>query len=594
MNHDAETTTQVDPITLEVIRSALKYNLDEIELALCRTAYSSTVYEVRDMCAGWIDAQGRLLSQGRYGLPIFMADLATSVLPGLEIFGPDGFSPGDIVVTNHAATCGQHLNNVVVYAPIFYGGELVAFTATRAHWADVGGKAVGSYSTDSTEIFQEGIQWNQLKVYKKGVEDPEVMRMIRDNVRFPDQVIGDMRAQITACRLGERRLLEMIDKYGLETLRACTERIWQQSEDRARSVIEEIPDGVYTASSFLDNDGVNLEDRLNIEVSVRIEGTEMTVDLTGTHPQVQGPMNSGEAGALAAVRVAFKCITAPGTTPDEGAFRPLKLVVPPGTFVSAISPAPLAQWVIMMPTLIETVFKALAPVLPDRIPAAHMGDMSANFFYQQSAPGRPGFVHADPFPGGWGARPNGDGPVPLKSYCHGDTNKISVELEEMKFPFRVVRYELRQDSGGAGTFRGGPGLDREFELLEDVMITTSLERSECPPWGLAGGESGQAPVAKLLTPNAPQENFQKATMKAVPAGSRLTISTAGGGGFGPPFEREANSVLRDVRRELVSMKQARDTYGVVIVESQDGLVIDKEATAQIRGGLAAQATSGNT
>lgn len=574
--------TEVDPITLEVIRSALKYNLDEIELALCRTAYSSTVYEVRDMCAGWIDADGQLLAQGRYGLPIFMADLATSVLPGIEIFGKDGFAPGDVVVTNHAATCGQHLNNVVVYSPIFYQDELVAFTATRAHWADVGGKVVGSYSTDSTEIFQEGIQWNQLKVFKAGVEDQEVMRMISDNVRFPDQVIGDMRAQITACRLGERRLLEMIEKYGLTTLRLCTRRIWEQSEERARAVVAEIPDGIYRASSFLDNDGVDLEERLNIEVAVEIKGTEMIVDLTGTHPQVKGPMNSGVAGALAATRVAFKCITAPGTTPDEGAFRPLSLVVPPGTFVSAISPAPLAQWVIMMPTLIETIFKALAPVLPDRIPAAHMGDMSANFFYQQSAPGRSGFVHADPFPGGWGARPDGDGPVPLKSYCHGDTNKISVELEEMKFPFRVTRYELRQDSGGVGKFRGGPGLDREFELLEDVMITTSLERAECPPWGLAGGGPGQAPVARLATPNESVEEFRKATMKAVPAGSRLTISTAGGGGYGPGYERDVDRVLLDVARGIVSPRQAADSYGVVVEQRDEGWHVDEEATAHRR------------
>jgi N-methylhydantoinase B len=577
--------TNVDPITLEVIRSALKFNLDEIELALCRTAYSSTVYEVRDMCAGWIDVQGRLLAQGRYGLPIFMADLATSVLPGLELFGSDGFSPGDMIVTNHAATCGQHLNNVVVYSPIFYGEEMVAFTATRAHWADVGGKAVGSYSTDSTEIFQEGIQWNHLKVIKAGVEDLEVMRMIADNVRFPDQVIGDMRAQITACRLGERRLLEMIDKYGLDTLRACTERIWQQSEDRARAVVAEIPDGTYSASSFLDNDGVNLDEHLNIEVAVTVDGTNMVIDLTGTHAQVQGPMNSGTAGALAAVRVAFKCLTAPGTTPDEGAFRPLTLVVPPGTFVSAVSPAPLAQWVIMLPTVIETVFKALAPVMPDRIPAAHMGDMSANFFYQQSTPGRPGFVHADPFPGGWGARPNGDGPVPLKSYCHGDTNKISVELEEMKFPFRVVRYEFREDSGGVGKFRGGLGLDREFELLEDVMITTSLERSACPPWGLDGGGPGEGPVATLVVPQGPIEKFRKATMKPVPAGSRLTISTAGGGGFGLASERDTGSVLGDVIRGLVSVERAASAYGVVMVETTGAIQVDEPNTELRRHGL---------
>ena len=193
-----------------------------------------------------------------------------------------------------------------------------------------------------------------------------------------------------------------------------------------------------------------------------------------------------------------------------------------------------------------------------------MGDLAANFIYQQATADRPGFIHADPFPGGWGARPHGDGPVPLKSYAHGDTYKISAELEELKYPFRVTRYEFREDSGGAGTFRGGPGIDREFELLEDVMITTSLERSKCPPWGLMGGASGSPPVATLSTPDGAVERFNKATMKPVPAGSRLTISTAGGGGYGPPAERDPDSVLRDVRRGLVSPEAAAGVYGVIV------------------------------
>ena len=277
--------------------------------------------------AAWIDATGQLIAQGRYGLPIFMADLATSVVPGIERYGLDGFAPGDVVITNHAESCGQHLNNVVVYSPIFAGDELVVFTATRAHWADVGGKAVGSWATDSTEIFQEGVQWDTLKVFKGGVQDDEVIRMIEANVRFPDQVLGDMRAQITACRLGERRFAEMVDKYGMELLSACVHRIWDQSEQRARAVVEHIPDGTYRASAFLDNDGVVFDETLNVEVAVIIDGSEMTVDLTGTHEQARGPMNCGIAGALAAARVAFKCITSPGSTPDEGAFRPLHLEV---------------------------------------------------------------------------------------------------------------------------------------------------------------------------------------------------------------------------------------------------------------------------
>jgi N-methylhydantoinase B len=576
----------VDPVTLEVIRSLLKHNLDEVELTMCRTAYSSTIYEVRDMCAGWIDASGRLIAQGRYGLPIFMADLATSVTPGIDLYGLDGFEPGDVVITNHAESCGQHLNNVVVYSPIFAGSEVVAFTATRAHWADVGGKAVGSWATDSTEIFQEGVQWDTLKVFKAGVQDEEVVRMIKANVRFPDQVLGDMRAQITACRLGERRFAEMIDKYGMDTLQACVERIWEQSEQRARSVVGDIPDGTYRASAFLDNDGVVMDETLNIDVAVIVEGTEMTVDLTGTHAQARGPMNSGIAGALAAARVAFKCITSPGSTPDEGAFRPLSLVVPDGTFVSAVSPAPLAQWSTPLPTVIEAILTALAPAIPDKIPAAHMGDLAANFIYQQATADSPGFIHADPFPGGWGARPHGDGPVPLKSYAHGDTYKISAELEELKYPFRVTRYELRTDSAGAGTFRGGPGIDREFEFLEDVMITTSLERSKCPPWGLMGGGPGSPPVATLVLRDGSVERFNKATMKPVPAGSRLTVSTAGGGGYGPPHERDPDAVLVDVRRGFVTAEAARTVYGVHTTGSGREAEIDGAATAADRSARA--------
>lgn len=577
-----ETRDELDLITLEVIRNSLKANLDEIELTLCRTAHSSTIYEVRDMCAGWVDVEGNLIAQGRYGLPIFIGDLGLSIRRGVEVIGLDGFREGDIVVTNHAASCGHHLNNVVVYCPVFFEGDLIGFTVTRAHWADVGGKAVGSWATDSTEIFQEGIQFDNLRIMRAGEWNAEVARTIEANVRFPAQNIGDLRAQISACRLGERRLTEMAARYGIGTIRAAIARIWDQSEARARRVIGEIPDGTYTASSFMDNDGVVLDEPLNIEVAVTVAGDAMTIDLTGTHEQAVGPLNCGVSGAISASRVAFKAVTSPETTADEGAFRALTLVVPPGTFVSAQSPAPLAQWSTMLPTLIETVLTALAPAIPDKIPAAHMGDPTACFISRPSTPERPGFVHADPFPGGWGARPHGDGPVTLKSYQHGDTPKISAELEESKYPFRVLRYELRQDSGGPGRWRGGPGIDRTFEFLEDLQVTTSLERSKCPPWGLFGGHPGGAPVATLEYPDGRVERFHKATAKPVPRGSRLTISTAGGGGYGPPEEREPERVLRDVRAGYVSGDQARDVYRVAITGSGTAARVDAEATAALR------------
>jgi N-methylhydantoinase B len=572
----------LDLVTLEVIRNSLKANLDEVELALCRAAYSSTIYEVRDMCAGWVDVEGDLIAQGRYGLPIFIGDLGLSIERGIELLGLDSFRSGDVVVTNHAASCGHHLNNVVVYSPVFVRDELVGFTVTRAHWADVGGKSVGSLATDSTEIYQEGVQFDNLRIVRAGEWDPQIARVIEANVRFPAQNIGDLRAQISACRIGERRLAEMAEKYGLDTIRAAIDRIWDQSEARARRLVSEIPDGTYRASSFMDNDGIHRDEPLNIEVAVTVAGDEMTVDLTGTHEQARGPMNCGIAGAISATRVAFKSITSPDTTADEGAFRALKLVVPPGTFVSAESPAPLAQWSTMLPTLIETVLTALAPALPDKIPAAHLGDPSTCFISRPSTASRPGFVHADPFPGGWGARPHGDGPITLKSYQHGDTPKISAELEELRYPFRVVAYELRQDSGGAGRWRGGLGIDRTFEFLEDLQVTASLERSKCPPWGLFGGLSGGAPVVTLEYPDGRVEKFNKATAKPVPAGSRLTVSTAGGGGYGPPAEREPERVLRDVRAGYVSAEQAREAYLVAIEGSGPEAQLDADATAALR------------
>lgn len=564
MNAHLSSSVDVDPVTVEVIRNLLQFNLDEIELTICRTAYSSTVYEVRDMCAGWVDVDGRLIAQGRFGLPVMMGDLASNLQSGFDLFGRNGFEPGDAIITNEAAACGQHLNNVVVYSPIFYQGELVAFTTTRAHWADVGGKAVGSMAPDNTEIFQEGVQWDTLKIFKAGKQDPEVTRMIAANVRFPEQVLGDMRAQVTACRLGERRFLEMVDKYGLETVRACVTRIWDQSEARARAAVESIPDGTYSSSAFLDNDGIDLDDQLDIHVEVTINGSNMSVDLKGTHSQVRGPMNCGVSGAIVAARIAFKCLTSPGTAPDEGAFRPLTVNVPLGTFVSAVPPAALGLWSMPLPTVIDTILKALSPAIPERVPAGHMGDLATTFIYQQTRPGRSGFIHADPFPGGWGARPHSDGPVPLKSYGHGDTLKVSTELEELKFPFRVVRFEFRPDSAGDGKYRGTPGLDREFEFVEDVMITTSLERSKCPPWGLNGGTSASPPVATLVLPSGKIEQFNKATMKSVPAGSHLTVSTAGGGGYGEPSERSAEAVINDVRNGYISVQRAEEVYGIKV------------------------------
>jgi len=580
-------STKVDLITLEVLRSAFRANLDEIELTMCRTAHSSTIYEVHDMCAGWVDAEGNSIAQGRHGLPIFMSDLGSSIKRGIEIYRHEGFEPGDMFITNHSESCGQHLSNVVVYSPIIYKSKVIAFTACRAHWNDVGGRSVGSYATDTTEIFQEGVQLDNLRVARAGKEDAATLRTITANMRFPSTSIGDLRAQVTACKLGERRFLALIEKYGIEVIQNAIQALWNQSEQRARAVIAKIPDGIYSAEAWLDNDGVELDRRLEVRVKVVVDGSDMIVDFTGTSKQAKGPLNCGPSGAIAAARVAFKCITAPSATGDEGSFRPLKVVIPPGTFISARHPAALNQWSTMLPTVIDCVLSALAPALPQEIPAAHQGGIPACFFARPESPDRPGFVHADPFPGGWGARFDGDGPVTLKSYIHGDTYKIPAELEELNYPFRVTAYRMRQDSGGPGTFRGAPGIDRSFEILEDLYITTCLERSTCPAWGLFGGGSSDAAVAEIIFPDGTVERVQKATMKLLPAGTKLTIKTGGGGGYGPPIKRESWRVQQDVLREFVSRDQAREVYGVVF-KPGERLEIDETATLSLRAAHSAR------
>jgi N-methylhydantoinase B len=254
---------------------------------------------------------------------------------GIKRWGLDGFKPGDILIMNHGETCGQHLNNVVLYAPCFVNGELVAFAANRAHWVDIGGMRIGFGSSLTTEIFAEGLQMRSLKIYEAGVRNETLWQIIHDNVRFPDACLGDMRAQIASCQLGARRYGELVSRYTRPVVEACIDRIWDQADMQVRSVIEKIPDGVYVAESALDNDGRNLDQPIKIKTTVTIEGSTMTVDFSEMNPQTHSPLNSGKSGGIAAARVAFKAITSPDLDVNEGCFRALDVVIPEGTIVSA-------------------------------------------------------------------------------------------------------------------------------------------------------------------------------------------------------------------------------------------------------------------
>ena len=289
------TRNEAHPITVEVVRNAIVAYADEMANALSKAAYNMMIYEVRDYCCGLIDTQARMISQNRGGLPIFLADLGVAVADGIARYGLEGFAPGDVIIMNQGEVCGQHLNNVVLYSPCFHGDELVGFAANRAHWVDIGGVRQGFGSYGSSDIYAEGIQMRSLKIYEAGKRNETLWQIIRDNTRYPDAALGDMRAQIASCQLGARRYAELIARYGRETVEACIAKVWDQAEAAARAVVEKIPDGDYEAESFLDNDGRTLDKPLRVKVKVQVRGSQMTVDFSEMNPQVPGPLNSGRS-----------------------------------------------------------------------------------------------------------------------------------------------------------------------------------------------------------------------------------------------------------------------------------------------------------
>lgn len=556
---------RVDPITLEVIRGAFTTLADEIDTNLARTAYSMLIYEYKDYAVGILDAQGRLICQCTGGMPIFIADvLGAAVRDGLEIYGRDDLHPGDVIITNHAATMGQHLNNVAMYSPVFSGNdgkELVAFIVITAHWLDIGGRVVSSISKYATDIFQEGIQFRTVKLWSKGERVDEIYRMIENNTRFPDLVRGDVEAQLAGCLMGCERLSILYDRYGAPTLAAAVETIWDQSEAAAREAIRSVPDGRYEAESFLDDDGIDLDTPLPIRIAVEVAGEDMTIDFSGIVDQVTGPLNSGiSGGGYTVARVAFKFLVAPHEPANEGTFRALRLNLPAGKILSATDNAAMGRYNMPLPTVIDTVIKAMAPAMPDRAAAAHFGNFCTLRFHGHLPDSGALFQMNDSGYGGWGALAGMDGPGPFRTNCHGDTRVIPAEVLEATYPVRVDAFELRPDSGGAGEFRGGLGLTKRYTVLAPLTVSTGFERSRCPPWGVLGGSDGDASRVIIEQPGEAGEVVLK-DERPVAQGGRVIVETGGGGGYGPPVKRSADAIARDIRYGYVSPQAAKKDYG---------------------------------
>jgi N-methylhydantoinase B len=589
---DRQKAADLDPIMVSVIRSLMVAIMDECEINLSRTAISPLIYEGKDYCIGLLARNTDTIVQSRGSVPTFMSDLGVPVQDALHLYGEDGIHPGDVFLMNYADICGQHLNNMVLYAPVHLRDRLIGFVATRAHWTDVGGKNPGSASTNATEIFQEGIQFRTVKIIKRGERCPEIQRMVRHNTRYPELVLGDMEAQIAAVELGCRRYLALIERYGWDTIEGCIEDLWDRSEALARERIRAIPDGTYVAEAFLDDDGIDADTIIPLKVAVIIQGDTFTVDFSDFPPQTVGPMNSGGNVAASVARVAFKSAISPEGPATEGTFRPVKVIIPDGTILSAKNNAPMSLWTVSIKTIVDLIYKAISQALPDAVPAAHHGSMGIYSFSGINPDTGRAFSTADTVLGGWGARPTADGFSPLKTVTHGDTKQVSAEVEEVLYPLVIESHAWIPDSAGPGEFRGGLGLKKVYRLPLGARFMGAFERAKCPPWGLFGGGSARPGTILILQPGETEwKQFQKITGYEVRSGGRVALLSGGGGGRGNPYDRPIDKVLEDVRLGYVSAEGARRDYGVQI--RPNGIDVDQAATLALREAMrtaAAQVT----
>jgi N-methylhydantoinase B len=554
---------KVDPVTVEIVRNGVLAVTEEMKTNLMRTAYNMIIYEALDFTTGLFTPTGETVSIG-IGLPTFIRGMAETVKAKIRHFGIKNMKPGDIYVTNDSYTTGSHLNHFTFTLPIFHKGGLVAFSCCMAHWLDVGG-VLGGMTTD---IYSEGIQIPIVKYQDRGKVNQDLLDIIRMNVRLPPRAMGDLRAQVTAVKTGERRFLELLDRYGQQAVMNSIAEIMDRAEAAARARTLTIPDGVYEAESWLDDDGVDIGKRIPIKVKVTVKGDEMTIDLTDVSKQVRGFYNSAITTGYGCAQVAYKCITSPTDYPiNDGAFRGLEVIIPPGRIVSATRPAPMRLWMCFPMTIIDTIFKALQPAIPDRVIAGHHADLVAPSFHGFNPKTSEFFIgNFGPLGGGWGAKKTEDGVSATVCLNDGDTHNGPNEQAEAKFPILVERFELVPDSAGAGRYRGGLGVARTTRALSPIVVNTQSDRSQCPPWGLQGGgdAAGNAIAFRLGGhwkadfPNA------KVLVAQLKTGDAWRISSGGGGGYGSPFDRPARDVREDVYQGYVSVKAAAELYGVVI------------------------------
>lgn len=555
---------KVNPVTLDIVKDSLIAVSNEVFYAFARTSMSPIIYETLDYASGIADAKGRLLTQGN-GACGFIGLIAPMIQEIIAKYGKDNMHPGDVFLINDPYMGGgTHLSDIGMVMPVFYGDELLAFVGNKAHWSDIGGMAAGSFTTDSSEVYQEGLRFSGVKLLNRGDICTPLLEMIKSNVRFPETSEGDMWGQIASLRTGYKRIGELCEKYSLGVVKESMERLLRQGAMIAYNRIKELPRGSWEMEEYMDDDGHG--NLVKLKVKVTITEDEFIADFTGSSPQVASPINTGYSSLCAGVKVIYMSILGPALAVNDGVFEPMRILAEDGSVLRCHAPAPTSCYFESMIYSSDIVWKALAPVFPEALGAGHMLSVcSVVLAGTKQGSGEP-FLIVEPTGGGWGASDGKDGEVGQFCVGDGETYNVPVEMAENRYGIMIDEYSLHTDGAGAGKYRGGSGAVRTYRAMTDgQLFTASFGRNKFPAWGAAGGKDGSYNYFEFHKADGSMEGpMGIVARKVMNRDDTVRMVTCTGGGYGDPMERDPESVAWDVKNEYISVRQAKEDYGVVV------------------------------
>lgn len=576
------TSDSLDPVTLSVIRGQMTQLANEMDLTLVNSAFSPIICEANDMATGIFRPDGRTISQGDFGLPIFAGNMEITVTAIAEEF-QDNIHPGDVFITNDPYIGGTHLLDMTLAKPYFHEGELMAFIANTGHWTDIGGGSPGGFTGGTTAIQQEGIRIEPVKLFKQGELNEDLLELVLSNVRHAEDIRGDYKAQLNALSVGEDRMRGLIDDYTGETIQNAIKELETRSEHEMRSRIDEIPDGAYSFVDYVDNDGVR-DIPLKIDLDLTVSGSDVRLDFTGSSPQCRGPLNEPKSCTISACNIAFKHIY-PDIPINAGCFAPLEFIIPDDSFLNAKPPRPTMGYTETSQRVLDAAFGALSQAIPEIVPAQSFSASLGMSMGGETSEGD--FVFAYAVSGGYGGSSEQDG-LSHATPPYARARMPSVEVIEDQYPLRFHEKLLRPDSGGPGRRRGGLGTSYDIEVLcDEAMFSCVGDRADHSPSGVAGGKSAKGTILNF-TRNGEQYTPPLRTKEQdleLSSGDRMHIKSPGGGGYGSPISREISRVRRDVEQRYISTDHAEEEYGVVVEQTDSGYRVNEAKTEELRNRL---------